>query len=222
MMQLHILAVGQSNLSNHCGSLQKSESGRAMLEGETHPLHDPIPGGTGTLGSVWPRFAEQLKAQIPDLDLQVTLTARGGTSIEEWAPGGPCFEALEARLEAGDATSVNLVVFQQGEKDTLLETSEADYSARFHKLHAAVTKRLGSLPWIICQSSYRFGVVSPAVVSAQKALASSLPNTYAGPDLDAFGEEFRRDNTHFNDLGLDIFARELVACVTSIETLNEL
>ena len=203
MTRPHILGLGQSNLANHCGERRSVPGSDVVLLGETLPLADPVPGGTGDLGSVWTRLA------TPDRPIRVTLAAQGGTSIEEWAPGGPCFEMLQTRIDAGDCKGVIQVVFQQGEKDTLLETTQADYVATFRRMYDAVVDRIGQTPWLLCQSSYRMGVVSPAVIAAQVELADTIPDISAGPNLDRLGSDFRRDDTHFNDAGLEAYAADL-------------
>ncbi|KAA1419432.1 sialate O-acetylesterase [Nocardioides humilatus] len=207
---MHILAIGQSNLANHCGTAGASEFGEALVNGELYPLSDPVRGGTGPDGSVWPRVADRLAGQSWPGSLRLTLAAVGATSIAEWLPGAKCFTALAERFAAGDGEGVTHVVWQQGEKDTLLETSTADYTAMFLQLYEGVTDVVGVVPWIICRSSYRMGVTNPDVIEAQAKLAASLPLGVEGPYLDSFGPELRRDDTHFNDAGLEQFADLLV------------
>ncbi|WP_183094894.1 sialate O-acetylesterase [Nocardioides stalactiti] len=206
---MHVLAIGQSNLANHCGSPRTAARGEVRHLGTAQPLQDPVPGGSGDLGSVWPRVVDELAALGTvgdDAPFVLTLAAQGGTSVAEWAPGGPCHDLLMTRVADGDLDGVTHVVWQQGEKDTLLETRAADYTADFLRLHASVTAVVGAVPWIICRTSYRFGVTSAAVVSAQTELARTVPGAVAGPDLDALGPQLRRDDTHFNDEGLLRFA----------------
>jgi len=203
---MHILAIGQSNIANHCGSPRAAEFGEAVENGRLHPLSDPIRGGSGTDGSVWPRVADRLADQSWPGSLRLTLAAVGATSIADWVPGGSCFDALAERFAAGDGEGVTHVVWQQGEKDTLLQTSADAYTALFMKLYDGVTEVIGVVPWIICRSSYRMGVTNPGVTDAQAQLAATLPLAVEGPYLDALGTELRRDDTHFNDEGLERFA----------------
>lgn len=207
---MHILAIGQSNIANHCGTARASQFGEALAHGETYPLNDPIAGGTGTDGSVWPRVADRLAPLAWPGSLRLTLAAVGATSLAEWLPGEKCFTALAERFAAGDGEGVTHVVWQQGEKDTLLKTTTADYTEMFLRLHEAVTDVVGVVPWIICRSSYRMGVTNPDVTDAQAKLAATLPLAVEGPFLDSFGPELRRDDTHFNDEGLEEFAALLV------------
>lgn len=207
---MHILAIGQSNIANHCGSARESHYGEALVNGEVRPISDPVPGGTGPDGSVWPRVADRMADLAWPHSLRLTLAAVGATSLAEWLPGEKCFTALSERFAAGDAEGVTHVVWQQGEKDTLLQTSEADYTAMFLQLYEAVTEVVGVVPWVICRSSYRMGVTNPGVTDAQAKLAATLPLAVEGPFLDALGTELRRDDTHFNDEGLEQFATLLV------------
>ena len=208
-MSIHILAIGQSNIANHCGSIKHSEYGKVLFNGQLVPLEDPIPGGSGTSGSVWPRLAESLYNQGYQDKLRVTLTAQGGASIDDWAPGGIYFDILNQRSNCGDLNGVTHVVFQQGEKDTMLKTSKEKYISSFLSLHYSVIDLIGDLPWIICESSYRFGETSTEVTVAQEQLAHSLSRATLGPNLDLLGTEYRTDNTHFNDRGLVEFANAL-------------
>ena len=41
---------------------------------------------------------------------------------------------------------------------------------------------------------------------AQRELVDFTQNIFPGPDTDTLDQTYRRDNTHFNDLGLDRFA----------------
>ena len=120
-----------------------------LFAGRVMRLCDPVPGGTGQDGSVWTRVSPLLAEHLPERILRLALVAQGGTSIAEWAPGGACFHELEARLATGDALNARMIVFQQGEKDTLLQTTAEDYETRFRALHDVLTARLGLLHRII-------------------------------------------------------------------------
>lgn len=220
-MNLHILAVGQSNSANHCGSLDSCEFGDVVFEASLHAMKDPVPGGSGNLGSVWPRLARKIQQTGSFESMKLTLASQGGTSISEWAPGGTCFKMIEERHASGDLDGVTHVVFQQGEKDTLLQTTSEEYIRHFQAFYEAMSSLLGNCLWIICKSSYRMGVTSDAVTTAQKILADSLKDSIQGPDLDQLGAAFRRDDTHFNDSGLEVFASELFAVLCHLTRKEE-
>lgn len=208
----NLLGLGQSNIANHGGARREAPGASVRFDGAIVPLADPVPGGSGSDGSVWTRLAPLLSDGGRN-DVCVTLAGQGGTSVAEWLPGGMLFSKLEQRISLGDTNNITHVIFQQGEKDTLLGTTTEVYEASFKTLFDAVNARIGEVPWIICRSSWRFGVVSEAVTSAQTRLAETLPGAIAGPDLDLLGTDYRRDNTHFNDRGLDAFADGLASCL---------
>lgn len=211
MRHLHVLAIGQSNLANHGAEAHQSAHGRCFDTGfDVRPLSDPIPGGTGKSGSIWPLVADRLRREAPEMEFGLTLRAQGGTSVEDWSPGGACHEILMETL-LGRGTSVPLpthVVWHQGERDTMLGTSSDEYRARFLLLHRAVQAFL-SVPWIICRASYRKGVTSDVVISAQERLIAEMPDAVAGPNTDLLGSTFRHDDTHLNHQGQAAFARNL-------------
>ena len=59
---------------------------------------------------------------------------------------------------------------------------------------------------MVSVASYRFGVVNGNIREAQRELVDFTQNIFPGPDTDTLDQTYRRDNTHFNDLGLDRFA----------------
>lgn len=209
---MHILVLGQSNVANHCGRPLSAARGRVWHEGSLVPLADPIPGGSGQKGSVWTRVAPRMGE-----DFIVSLRAQGGTGSDDWAEGGRCHAALKSSLAALAACPhpVHAVVFHQGERDTLLRTTQADYEQRIRTLFAMVSAAI-RVPWIICRASWRMGETSAAVIAAQNALIGSLPGALAGPDTDRFGDDLREDRTHFSDAGLEQFAAALVACLRGL------
>lgn len=210
---IHVLALGQSNLANHGQSRRASTFGKALHLGALHPLADPVPGGSGKMGSVWPRLAEILLRRADVADFVVSLRAVGGTSIADWSLAGKCYESLAADLPAiaKAAPPVTHVVFHQGERDNLLATSTADYVERFGHLHRLVHAALPGARWIICQASLRAAIVAPAVAEAQRIVSNSLKDCILGPDTDELREGFRSDGTHLNAAGLDEFARRLAS-----------
>ena len=181
------------------------------------PLSDPIPGGTGSGGSVWTRFAPGLQKAGLASDLVITLRAMGGTSIADWSMHGKCFEALVGDLPTiqNCRTPVTHVVFHQGERDTYLGTDAQTYVRHFEDLYQIVSDALPQVPWIVCKASYRMGVTSTAVRQAQEKIISRFSRCRLGPDTDRLGADFRFDNTHFNDSGLQTFANELLTVFAS-------
>ncbi|MEM8551965.1 MAG: TIGR00180 family glycosyltransferase [Pseudomonadota bacterium] len=205
---LHIIAVGQSNIANHGVGRARSDFGAAMLGGERAPIADPIPGASGAEGSIWPRFADNMAARSDIADLILTNIAQGGTSADDWAPGGPHHERLTEALAAaaGRTNVLNVVVWHQGERDTLLGTSRATYAAALRDIRDTVRAMLPGAHIVICRASLRAAQTSRAVITAQTNVALAHEDCVLGPNTDVLGASYRRDGTHFNTEGLDAFA----------------
>lgn len=204
---LHILVLGQSNVASHGKPKSQSAFGKVYHQGRFLALADPIPGGTGADGSVWTRVAPLLKERLPLSEFVVSVLAQGGTAVSDWSTGGKCFEAMRQALPqiANCPVPVTHVLYHQGERDTLLETDQTTYVAQFSKLHEEVSKTF-DVPWIVCRVSYRMGVTSADVIAAQDEIIGATPGFIAGPNTDQFGSDYRYDDTHFNERGLNAFA----------------
>lgn len=209
--RIHILVLGQSNVANHGQGRRRSTWGACWHDGVKLPLNDPIPGGTGQEGSVWTRLAPLLEHAGDIGDFSVTVLAEGGTSMADWAAGGRCHRRLKEavpQIQALDEGITHLL-FHQGERDTLLRTTSEAYFTDFLTLHELTSSLWPRCPMFVCMASHRMGVTSAAVRSAQKRIQREVPICIPGPDTDALGSELRRDDTHFNERGLEVFARQL-------------
>ncbi len=213
MNDIHILVLGQSNVANHGSGARQSNWGSCWCDGIRRRLADPLPGGTGEEGSVWTRLGPLLKGRGTISNFSVTVLARGGTSSADWAAGGKCYKRLLSAVPIVESSTepVSHLLYHQGEKDTLLMTSSEAYFEQFLTLHEFISTTWPQLPFIVCTASHRDGVRSEAVRRAQNRIQTQLAGCQPGPDTDTLGSEFRRDDTHFNEAGLDAFARMLAA-----------
>lgn len=86
---------------------------------------------------VW--FCHRL-AQIADDDVDMTIVARGGTLLEEWAPGSPLgmLEECDAVWTATGQAPADVFLWMQGEGDDQA-TSAADYKTAFLSLLSNLT-----------------------------------------------------------------------------------
>lgn len=207
--QMHILVLGQSNVASHGMPPSQSDWGQVYHQGAFSPLSDPIIGGTGKGGSVWTRFAPLLHQTGMVDDLVLSVCADGGTSVSDWSQGGKCFQKLvdeDLPSIKKCPQAVTHIVYHQGERDTLLETKTDEYIALFRPLHAVLEENFPGLPIIVCKVSHRMGVTSEEVRSAQAEIQSKMTNCIPGPDTDSLGSNFRYDDTHLNENGLEAFA----------------
>lgn len=216
---LTLLALGQSNIANHCGARAASAWGRVVVPGRAaQPIADPIPGGSGTEGSVWPRLAAQpaFRAAFPDFEL--ALIAVGGTSVADWSAGGYVGRRIPDMLATlgRQGFSPDVILWHQGERDTLLGTGRAAYQVNFLSLWSRVVAIFPSAKGLVSRCSWRDGLCSADVQTAQARLAADRPDLFPGPDTDSLDAGFRSDNTHFNERGLDAFAGLLVTALVGL------
>lgn len=211
--QARILIMGQSNVGNH--GPERGNGGpncRVFYQGSFLPAVDPLPGASGGGGSVWTRLAPKLIAQQGYNEVIFVNLAHGGTAVGDWAPGGTYHTRLPAVLDAAHAADIAFthVVWHQGERDTLMMTSEAAYHAALSKLIGYLRDRGIDAPVFVCQASYRFGQINNGVRAAQKNIVNPDKAIFAGPDTDVLGAEYRFDDTHLHAQGQERFADMLV------------
>ncbi len=215
-MAVTVLAIGQSNGANHMDHPAVSDvPGTAMIAHDTcYSLADPIPGASARGGSLWPTFGAEL-ARRTGRPVVILGGAVGGTAVESWsARFGYAIAGLSRRIDAArDASqTVDLVVWVQGEADTIRGTSAADYAARLTRVVERIDDMTGGTPWIVTRTSLiTGGRTSEAVRAGQNSVIEALPQVYAGTDTDRFDRtpEDRHDGLHLSRAAADIIARDL-------------
>lgn len=216
----NLLVIGQSNAANHGPTRGRVDDprARAFFDGRFLPLHDPIPGGTGEGGSVWTRLAPRLLARGDCEAVTIALAAVGGAAIADLAPGGADHDIVTSAVAAAsrNGPAFSHVLFHQGERDTMLETTRDDYRCALGSLIEFLRSSGVAAPVFVCRASYRFGVTSEAVRAAQGAVIEGDDGVFPGPDTDLLGESLRADNTHFSDAGLERFADAWIEALTPI------
>lgn len=204
------LVIGQSNAANHGPTRLRVDSDKASLffKGALQPLHDPLPGGSGTGGSVWTRLGRRLLATDRFDRIIFTLAAIDGASIRDLAPGGKYFPAIATPLSAMSKTDLipSHVFIQQGEQETLLVTSATDYLKSLKSLIDCLRNGGVGAPVFVCQGTYQNGLTNRDVRSAQAEIVDPANHIFAGPDTDSLGANWRSDDTHFTDAGLEALA----------------
>ena len=134
--------------------------------------------------------------------------AVGGTSMEDWAPGGANHPRLVFALSrvAREGLALDAMLWHQGESDSRRPERDGTwYEERFAAMLAAIRGIGIEAPLFVARSTICGAGMPPgseAIRTAQKRLAETLPGVFPGPDTDALGPEFRHDDCHFNEAGL--------------------
>jgi hypothetical protein len=203
------LVFGQSNAANHGAERGRApDAVRVFHQGRFHPAHDPLPGASGEEGSVWSRLGRRLIESGAFERVTFVPLALGGAAVGDFAPGGTLHAQLLGVL--GSARASGLVfthlLWHQGERDTLLGTGAQSYRTAFLAMLAGIRAAGVEAPVYVSRATYRFAEMNAGVWAAQRDLANEEEGIFAGPDTDALGRAYRRDDVHFSGAGLEAFA----------------
>ena len=210
-MQIFLL-IGQSNMAGR---------GRVELEDQvTHPrifmldaagawapardpLHFDKPKVAGVgLGS---EFARRVAASEPQAKIGLVPCAFGGTSLEQWKPGGALYTNAVARMRTAlRSGQLRAILWHQGEADSAAAKT-ATYPARFAALIERLRRDLGAeqVPVLVGElGHYResyagFNAMLPQAVEA-------VPRCVR---VSAEGLGANSDNVHFSREALIEFGR---------------
>jgi hypothetical protein len=145
------LLIGQSNMAGR-GEVEAQDRevipGVVALNKElawvaaVDPIHfdKPIAGVGMARG-----FARTLRRMAPGAKIGLIPAALGGSSLEEWKPGGALFTAAVQRVKAArTAGELRGILWHQGEAECGEETRARSYSARWWAMMNALRGELGA------------------------------------------------------------------------------
>jgi hypothetical protein len=126
----------------------------------------------------------------------VDMQAVNGSSVEHWQD----WLTVDVKKE------YNIIMWHQGESDTVYKTSFIEYYNRLRNTILKLRITNPTTPIFISRASYAFGEVSENVIDAQNQIIEDMNNVYAGPNTDVYGKDYRFDNIHFNDKAIRLIA----------------
>lgn len=215
---LVILVMGQSNAANAGSVLFQSpcSNTKNFYQGAFYPLHDPLKGANGEGGSVWSRLGYKLLESNFADQVIIAPAAIGGTSIEQWIPGGNLNYLIDETLQelALAQLEIDYVLWHQGESNnTILNPSISpqqnalNYSANFLLLVDYLRSRGVASPIFLATATRCASLlIDPDLQAAQQNLASDSLGIFRGPNTDILGSFYRYDDCHFNAQGMDVHA----------------
>lgn len=206
------ITAGQSNSANFGNPRQAAKDDRVgYFNGKSFvPAEDPIPGGCGSGGSVWPILGDQIaKSQrIPVCFRSASLT---WTQVKNWLPPDTeLYKNLVTCAGEFEKDGVRAVLWHQGESDSLAKTSAETYCGRLKAVIESLNEDVGyGIPWFVARASFHPGSKAPEeeeVAKGQQLLwAKGIARK--GAVTDDLGSEYRSDGVHFNQLGLTTHAQ---------------
>lgn len=214
---LVLLALGQSNAGNH-GSppSQAAEALTLIAEGKCIKASDPLPGATGTGGSIWQRLPAWLAIQKYPRPVVLSIMAVDATSIADWTHArSPLARRLAAHIADMRRLGLapDLVLWQQGEADARIGTDGNDYAAGLGRL-AALLSEAGSTATIILARSTTCGSAPSATIrSAIDSTVAGDRRFRLGPDTDTLSGDTFRNGCHLTAEGIDSAAKMWAAAI---------
>ncbi|WP_247236998.1 sialate O-acetylesterase [Telluribacter sp. SYSU D00476] len=171
----------------------------------------------------WGRLGDQLANRL-GVPILFYNAAWYGTSIKNWRdsihgtaygvfdgspyPQGMPYANLRLAMQYYvPLTGVRGVLWHQGESDTYTNTSASTYANDLRTVIEQSRNESGkNLSWVIARVSYfpLGGGTSGQVIQGQNNVASSVPNTFYGPETDNIPNHHRSDGIHFANEGLVI------------------
>ena len=209
------ITAGQSNSANYGRPRQVARDDRVVYyDGKAFiPAKDPIPGGCGGGGSLWPILGDRIarSQNVPVCFRSASLT---WTQVKSWMPGVKCRNLwlyknlVKCAGEFGNS-GVRAVLWHQGESDSLARTPAETYCKRMKTIIESLNKDAGyDIPWFVAQASFHPGSKKPAEdeVARGQQLLWKRAIAHKGAVTDDLGKKYRSDGVHFNQLGLTTHA----------------
>jgi hypothetical protein len=222
-----LLILGQSNAANYGGQRFASKYGDKVVnlfEGRCYIAASPLLGSSGTWGEYWTELGNRLIESgkfdtVVVASLAYSGSAYSGNTVEQWAKGGLLNAVLVdalAKIKA-DGYAITDVLWDQGELDYSLGTSEQAYRERFLSMIDTVRGEGVTAPVYITIASKcvepnngdprRHSADNP-VVRAQLALSNGESNIRRGVNMDALLDGLDRyDGCHVGGGGAERMAQ---------------
>lgn len=215
-MMHSFLLIGQSNMAGRGEMTDFPEISdprlKVLRNGRWQPMYRPINGDRPFAGvNLAERFA-QLYAEEYNVEVGLICCADGGTTLEQWRPGGLLFDNAVNNAKLAQRTStIAGVLWHQGEGDCA-EPLYSTYAKRFGIMMAAFRKELDlyDVPFLVgaLGDFLKDREVSPHLAlyphinAALRQIVDENPMTGFVP---AEGLTHKGDNLHFDSKSLYTF-----------------
>lgn len=226
------LMIGQSNMAGR-GLLDEAETIdtahiKILRNGRWQPMFRPINPDRPFSGvNLAESFAEQY-AQAYGVDVGLIPCADGGTSLEQWQPGGLLFDHAVYSAQLAQRTStIAGVLWHQGEADCAQELN-AVYAEKCTAILAELRKQLDlyDVPFLLgglgsfladCPLDANLAHYDK-VNAALRQIAATQPMTGF---VSAEGLDANPDNLHFSAHSLYVFGRRYFAVYEQLRDKNK-
>ncbi len=218
------VTAGQSNSVNYGQTRNSTNSGKYVALNPNNISwqigYDPQPGlqpapqaghtasdlystYVNTQGSTWPSMGDAL-VNATHIPTATIMAGYGGSQVKSWQKGdaGGLYARLKTavQLAVSESGGLRMILWHQGEADSLMGTPEQDYESRLHQVQLSLNADFGGgdIPWMVARAAFvpeNNGTSGSCdtrplnagndqqITSAQTALAQSGA-CYAGPSTD--------------------------------------
>ncbi|MBV6432034.1 MAG: Carbohydrate acetyl esterase/feruloyl esterase [Bryobacteraceae bacterium] len=215
-LQLFLL-IGQSNMAGR-GQVEAADKqpipGVFMLTKDMRwvpavdPLHFDKPDIAGV--GIGRSFAKVLVRLNPKASIGLIPAAFGGTSLDQWKPGGELYTNAAARArEAMKSGRLRGILWHQGEADSRGEETIATYRERWTKLMEALRKELNApdVPIVVGELGEFFTARAPLAPKINEQLALLPLHFPRTAFVSSAGLKDKGDSTHFDTPSVREFGR---------------
>lgn len=203
---LVLLALGQSNAGNHGSPASVKRMVTVVADGRCFRSVAPLPGGTGTGGSIWERLPESLAAGGYRRPVVISVLAVDASHIGDWVDeGSPLRQRLAAHVKSMLAAGLppQFVLWQQGEADARAGRAAESYASSLDRLAILLGEAGVDAPILLARSTVCRSAPNAAIRSAIDGLIAKDGRFRSGPDTDQLSGEEYRDGCHLTVAGLD-------------------
>jgi hypothetical protein len=203
------IVAGQSNSANYAtDTYSPTNAGKVdnlnVFDGGVYAAAQPLLGCEGAGGNWMIRCADKMIAAGMFARVIWVPLGLGGSPVAPWKQGGELSQLLTVAFKrcAALGLPVSAVLWQQGEADNTLGTSQAQYLADLQSAIAGPRLLGFNAPWFVAKGSYVDGSYSVAVRTAQTQIVNGT-TIFAGADTDTLGGANRSDGVHLSSAGCD-------------------
>lgn len=205
-----IVTVGQSLITNNvsgtysCGTKVHN---LCLDNGGVYQAVQPLLGCSISGGEVRPsnyamHLADKLIAAGHYDRVIIAPIGIGGTTVAQWAPGGPCNHRIGvvAQRLAAHGYVLDMILWHQGESDHGIAATTM--TSRLQAVIATFRTAGLTAPFLVAQASWNLSLTDPKVRQGQAAAVDNV-SVFAGPNFDTLNNSYRADTTHFNQAGAE-------------------
>ena len=208
-----ILVAGQSNAANYAGqkyTTQYPNDVFSYLDGQCAIAQSPMLGNSGEWGEPWTPLGDRLIESGAFERVIFVAAAIGGSDIARWSKGGELNIMLAQVIETvSPRLHITHVLWQQGESDFELGTTEEHWKNGFASMLATVRNAKVEAPVLVaiasrCDKAGKHWSPDNPVTKAQRAVVNEAQGVHVGVDTDAIlGTIDRYDDCHLSASGVE-------------------